>query len=120
MTTNEQIEQTKSKTEYTPLTDIVENKDSYTVVCEMPGVDENGVGVSLEKSVLTVTGEQHDLETKQLYYKEFTPGIYQRTFKIPDVINKDAISAKIKNGILTVVLPKAEKEKPKTIKVEAA
>jgi len=120
MSERNEIEKTRSKPEYTPATDIYEDGEKYTVVCDMPGVDQDGVSVSLEDNVLSVTGEQQELDRERFYHQEYAAGIFHRVFRIPDMINRGAIKATIKNGVLTVTLPKAEKEKPKTITVEAA
>jgi len=114
------IERTQSRPTYIPLTDIYDKKDGLVVVSDMPGVDENSLNIQLEKGVLTITGHVPEQERKgyQLLYSEYDSGDYQRSFSISDEINSEKIDAAIKNGILTLNLPRAEKAKARKIPVK--
>lgn len=114
------IERTHSRPTYIPLTDIYDRKDRLVVVADMPGVDENSLNIQLEKGVLTITGHVPELERKgyQLLYSEYDTGDYQRSFSISDEIDTDKIEAAVKNGILTLNLPRAEKVKARKIPVK--
>jgi HSP20 family molecular chaperone IbpA len=88
-----------------------------TVVMEMPGVDRNNVDV--ENDVLTVEGrlDFSKYEGLQPLYTEYNVGNYARSFQISSKVDQDRISAELNDGIMALVLPKAEKAKPRKIKV---
>ena len=87
----------------------------------MPGVDENDVDVSLEKDTLTISGyvSSEELENYQLSYSEYGQGDYQRSFLLPDEIDRENIEASIKGGLLRLFLHKAPEAKAKQITVNA-
>ena len=114
------VEMTRDLPVYSPQTDIYEKEDSILVLCDMPGVDENQVDVSLENNVLTLTGCQDVKEpgNHELLYRDYRPGAFRRSFTLSADINHAGIKAKLNNGVLQVILPKAEKAQPRKIKVE--
>ena len=87
----------------------------------MPGVDENDVDVSLEKNTLTISGylSSEEMEGYQLYYGEYGEGDFQRSFALPDEIDRNNIEASIKGGLLRLKLHKAPEAKAKQIAVSA-
>jgi HSP20 family molecular chaperone IbpA len=104
---------------YQPNTDIFEDEGSLTVVMEMPGVQKDNVGITIEKNVLDVEGKidfspYEDLEP---LYTEYNVGHYKRSFSLSSKIDQSKISAEMDDGLLTLVLPKAEEAKPRTIKI---
>jgi HSP20 family molecular chaperone IbpA len=104
---------------YQPNTDIFEDEGSLTVVMEMPGVQKDNVGITIEKNVLDVEGKidfstYEDLEP---VYTEYNVGHYKRSFSLSSKIDQSRISAEMDDGLLTLVLPKAEEAKPRTIKI---
>jgi len=107
---------------FVPRVDIFENKDSLFLVADMPGVDEGTVDIELEKNVLTINGrvENGRIKDAALMYSEYEIGDYERVFTLSDEIDRDKIVATVKNGVLRLELPKAEKVKPKKIAVQAA
>jgi HSP20 family protein len=115
------VEMAKDMPVLTPYTDIYEAKDSIVIVCDMPGVSEKSVEVSYEDDVVTLIGWKSALESikeKQLIHKGFRYGVFKRSFSLLTDINIEGINAKIKDGILKVILPKSEKVKPQKINVE--
>lgn len=107
---------------YVPATDIYESDTELVVVAEMPGVDEKRVDVSLEDKKLSITGTRDEDSVPKgcsLIHHGYTPGSYNRSFKILADVDTSKISAKIANGVLTLTLPKAEKALPRKIKVTA-
>jgi len=101
---------------------IYETENELVVISEMAGVDEKNVDISLEDRELSIIAHRAESETPegyQLLHHGYTPGAYRRTFKIIADVDSDKIEAKIVNGVLRLVLPKAEKAKPKKIKVTA-
>jgi HSP20 family molecular chaperone IbpA len=116
----ETTELTHDRPVFVPATDIYENERSIFVVCDMPGVGDKGVDISLENNVLEITGHQtaESFDGYELLHRGYANGIYQRAFTISDAIDREKISAKIKNGVLHLELPKAEEAKPRKIKVK--
>ena len=107
---------------FVPRVDIFENKDSLFLVADMPGVDEKTVDIALEKNVLTITGrvENGRIKDATMMYSEYEIGDYERVFTLSDEIDRDKIVAAVRNGVLRLELPKAEKVKPKKITIKAA
>jgi HSP20 family protein len=107
---------------FVPLVDIYETKESIVLIADMPGVDEKSVDVELEKNILTLTGHVDIDEEKDrsIVYSEYEVGDYERTFTLSDEIDRDKICATVKDGVLRLELPKAEKAKPKKIAIKAA
>lgn len=116
----EKVETTHKCPNYTPATDIYEKGNKIVVVADIPGVADKDVNISLEKRVLTITGRTTALDTSgyRLLYSECEPCVYRRTFSVSEDIDTDKIEATVKNGVLTVLLPKAEKLQPRTIQVK--
>ena len=112
-------ETTVSWRTYLPVTDIFETDQALTVVLEMPGVDKDAVEVSVEDDILTIDGriDYSKYEGLQPVYTEYNVGHYTRSFQLSSKIEQGNISAELKDGVMTLVLPKAEKAKPRQIKI---
>jgi len=106
---------------YTPAVDVIEREDGFVIVADMPGVSLDQVDIQLEDDVLRIAGRRSELEpaSGDLIYKEFDACDYERAFTITDEINRDKIKATVKNGVLRIELPKAEKAQPRKITVHA-
>lgn len=104
---------------YQPNTDIFEDEGSLTVVMEMPGVQKGNVEIKIEKNILDVEGKIDFSAYKELepVYTEYNVGHYRRSFSLSSKIDQENISAELNDGLLTLVLPKAEEAKPRTIKI---
>jgi len=108
----------KAPTYVLPRADIREEKDSYIVSLEMPGVRKEGLEIFVENSELTIIGRRTDLPVKgELLYRESRRADFRRVFELDGSIDVDRISARMENGIVTLTLPKAEKVKPRKIEV---
>lgn len=107
---------------FVPATDIFEREDAVMVVCDVPGVDEKQVDVSLENDVLTITAMQGEesREGLELLHRGYRSGIWRRSFTLTADVNAGKIRAQIKQGVLSVILPKSEAARPRRIQVEAA
>ena len=112
-------ETTVSWRTYLPVTDIFETDQALTVVLEMPGVDKDAVEVSVEDDILTIDGriDYSKYEGLQPVYTEYNVGHYTRSFQLSSKIEQGNISAELKDGVMTLVLPKAEKAQPRKIKI---
>jgi HSP20 family molecular chaperone IbpA len=104
---------------FVPTTDIFETEQALTLVAEMPGVDKAKVDVSVEDGVLTIQGQLDFSKYEGLrpVYTEYNIGHYRRIFTLSNRIDQNSISAEMKDGVLTLVLPKAEEAKPRRINV---
>lgn len=104
---------------FLPTTDIYETLDALTVVMEMPGVDKSNLDISLEDNVLSVAGRIDFSKYENLLpvYTEYNIGHYRRSFTLSSAIDRDKISAEVKDGVLTLTLPKAESGKPRKIAI---
>jgi len=114
-------ERTREQKVYTPSVDIIEGKDKTTVIADMPGVDDTSVDVTIEKNILEIYGKvDPDIpQNMRLEVSEYGIGDYHRRFILSDEIDRERIQAKVKNGVLRLVLPKAEKAKTRKITVKA-
>jgi HSP20 family protein len=119
--TPEKSELTRARKIYSPAVDIIERKDDIIVVADMPGVDDSSVDITLEKNVLTIYGKvDADIPEKHnLYLSEYGIGDYQRVFTLTDEVDREKIQATVKNGVLKILLPKAEVVKTRRISVKA-
>ncbi len=102
-------EMTRTRRVFIPRTDIYEDGQKITVVADMPGVDEKSVDVTLEKNTLTIRGFAREAgpENASLMYSEYVSGDYERSFIISSEVDRDKIEASMKDGVLTLRLPKA-------------
>ena len=96
----------------------MEAGDRYTLEVEMPGINKEGLEISIENNELTVLGHRSLPAVEgTLIHRESRPENYRRTFELDPSINGDKISAKIDQGVVTLTLPKAEHIKPRKITV---
>ncbi|GMQ96799.1 MAG: Hsp20/alpha crystallin family protein [Gammaproteobacteria bacterium] len=108
--------------DWTPAVDIKEEKDSYVIHADLPGIDRKDIEVSMENGVLTIHGERKiDHEEEKVNYKrvERVRGSFFRRFTLPDTANQDQVNANYKDGVLSVVIYKHEKLQPRKIEVSA-
>jgi HSP20 family protein len=112
-------ESTVSARRFLPVTDIFETDQALTVILEMPGVDKDNVDVRVENNLLTIEGrvDFSKYQGLQPLYTEYNIGDYARSFQLASMINQEGITADLRDGVVTLVLPKAEKAKPRKIKV---
>ncbi len=104
---------------FVPTADINEDRDSLKIVLEMPGVEKSNVDIRVEEGVLFVEGRLDLAKYRGLQplYTEYNIGNYARSFRLSNAIDRDKIGAELKDGVLSLTLPKAEKAKPRTIQV---
>ena len=101
-----------------PSASVVEAGDGYTLEVEMPGINKEGLEISIGNNELTVLGHRSLPAVEgTLIHRESRPENYRRTFELDPSINGDKISAKIDQGVVTLTLPKAEHIKPRKITV---
>jgi HSP20 family protein len=105
---------------FVPTADIYETEGALTVVMEMPGVDKGNVDISVQDGTLKVEGrlDFSKYEGLQPVYTEYNIGNYARSFSLSSKIDQNKIGAEMKDGVLSLVLPKVEESKPRTIQVK--
>ena len=113
-------EATRSVRYYVPSTDIHETDEALAISMEVPGVLKDGVEVTLEKDVLKVVGQvdSSNYEGLEPIYTEYEVGHFQRSFSLSNKIDQGAISARVENGVLQLVLPKTKEAAPRRISVQ--
>ena len=102
-------ELTRARRVFVPRTDIYEDAQQITVVSDLPGVDEKSVDITLEKNTLTIRGyaREEKPENGSLLYSEYVSGDFERSFIVSSEVDRDKIAASVKDGVLTLRLPKA-------------
>jgi HSP20 family molecular chaperone IbpA len=112
-------ESTVALRSFLPVADIFETDHALKVVLEMPGVDKESVDVGVENDLLNISGriDVSKYEGLQPLYTEYNIGNYSRSFQISNRIDQNGIKADLKDGVMTIVLPKSEKAKPRRIAV---
>jgi len=113
-------ESTVPAREFLPTADIYEDEDALNVVLEMPGVDKGNVEVSIEDGLLKVGGrlDFSKYQDLQPLYTEYNIGNYSRSFSLSDQIDQNKIAAEMKDGVLSLKLPKAKQAKPRTVQIK--
>ena len=102
----------------TPPANIFETKDGYVLEAEMPGVNRDGLEITVENNELTLLGRRSDPALAgDLVYRESRALDYRRVFDLDPSIDSGKIAAKIENGVVTLTLPKAESVKPRKIAI---
>ena len=106
---------------FKPDVDILEHPDAFVILADLPGASEESVDIHLEKGVLTldarVSEPNDDVEPR---YAEYREGGYHRVFRISDEIDAAGVSAKMRDGVLELRLPKSAESRPRRIDVAAA
>jgi HSP20 family protein len=104
-----------------PAMDIAEYENEYAAIVELPGVKKEDVKITYEKNVLTVEGVRKPYEIPQdarLLLNEMHVRDFSRSIRVPVEIDATAISAKLENSILKVVLPKSQEARARTIAIK--
>lgn len=97
-----------------------EEAEHFTVTVEVPGVSRDGVDISLEQDLLTVTGRvaQHTGEGWKTLHREIPPADFSLSLRLNVPVAEDRIGASLEDGVLTLNLPKADEVKPRRIAIE--
>ena len=103
-----------------PTVDMYEKDESFVIKAELPGLEKDDISIDLKDRVLTLKGERkYDNEVKEdnYYRRERSYGKFQRAFTLQDDVDPDHVKGDFKNGVLKIVVPKPEKQKPKQITI---
>jgi len=104
-----------------PPVDIYENSDEYVLEADVPGVSQDHVTLCLENGELSLEARWSapEVEGATVLAREYRPVDFRRTFVLPDTVDAGKVSASLKDGVLTVRIPKAEAVKPRSIEIRA-
>ncbi len=105
-----------------PSVDISETKDAVRVRAELPGVDKDAVHVEVKDGILALRGErsfEKESEDENYYRVERAYGKFERSFTLPSSVDGEKVTARMKDGVLDVTLPKKEESKARKIKIAA-
>jgi HSP20 family protein len=106
-----------------PAVDIYETKESIVLNVELPGVTKEDIALEVKDSTLTIKGEkklEKNVTEENFHRMERSYGSFTRAFTLPSTVQQDKVKAKFRDGILEIMLPKAEEAKPKQIKVDVS
>jgi HSP20 family protein len=105
---------------WAPALDIAERKDAYLVAVELPGVKLDDLEITLEDGLLTIQGERlfvNESSEEQFHRIERSSGAFRRAITLPAHVMADKVEASMEDGVLRILVPKAEEAKPKRIQV---
>ena len=117
--TRADAELTREVRQFVPNVDIYETGEGLVLVADVPGVESEGLDVKLEKNILTIYGQTApaDVGERELARAEYEPGDYHRSFTLSEEIDQDKIEASLKDGVLSLHLPKAKEALARKITV---
>jgi len=105
---------------WSPVVDIEESAEAYTIRAELPGLNKEKVKVTVENGALTLSGErdlERRVETKTFHRVERSHGTFTRSFTLPDDVDPESVAANFKDGLLEIQITKREEALPKSIEV---
>jgi len=105
---------------WSPVVDIEESAEAYTIRAELPGLSKEKVKVTVENGALTLSGErdlERRVETKTFHRVERSHGTFTRSFTLPDDVDPASVAANFKDGLLEIQITKREEALPKSIEV---
>lgn len=113
------VEREARREEYlAPAVEIFETRNGYLLEAEMPGVNKDGLEITLEGTQITITGHRHETPPSgTVLLRESRHADYRRVFELDPAIDAAKITAKMDQGVLTLTLPKSEKLQPRRIQV---
>jgi len=106
---------------FSPAFEVKETKDSFQFLADLPGMKEEDVEIKLTGNRLAITGKREasrEDKTDTYYTYERSFGTFQRTFVLPDAVDTDHVHAELKDGVLTVALPKKATAQTKTVAIK--
>jgi HSP20 family protein len=108
---------------FRPAVDIAEDADKIVITADLPGVTQEQVELQVDKDVLTLKGSRNLSRnvTEGDHYRRYerAGGAFERSFRIPPTVNVEKINAAMKDGVLTLTLPKKPEAQPRQIKINS-
>ena len=112
------VERAQTEQFISPEVNIHETKDGYMLEAEMPGVNKDGLEITLENNQLTIVGRRtSETASGELLFRERSSAHFRRVFELDPAIDTGRINAKVNQGVLTLTLPKSDKVKPRKITI---
>lgn len=111
----------KSVYRFDPALDIQETDETFEINAELPGLEKDDINIKIENDVLTLSGEkenEYEDTDSNCYRSERVFGKFQRSFRLPDIVEQENIEAEFKNGILNITIPKAEETVSKSKQID--
>ena len=113
---------TRWATTFAPSVDIVEKDQEFRIVAEVPGLVKENINVTLEGTTLTISGEKTDQFEKEtekgaVYQSERRYGRFTRSFTLPSKVDSKKIAGSYKDGVLEIVIPKAQEAQPQKVQI---
>tara|TARA_B100000378_G_scaffold4623_1_gene4256 strand:- start:344 stop:784 length:441 start_codon:yes stop_codon:yes gene_type:complete len=108
---------------WSPAVDVKETDNSFVLTADIPGLTKKDIKVNVDNGKLSISGErtyETDQENDNYHYRERRFGTFDRSFKLPDTVDEEKISASFKNGILIVALPKHANILPKEREIKVS
>jgi HSP20 family protein len=108
--------------QFAPSFEVFERKDGYVFRADLPGVKQEDLDITLTENRLTVSGKREAEERKEgerFYAYERSFGSFTRSFTLPEGVDAEHVAAELKNGVLTLVVPKKPEVQPKKISIKA-
>ena len=109
---------------WSPEVDVTEDPEKITLHADLPGISQQDIDIKVEQDVLTLSGvrklerPQRGAGKDQYYHYERTAGTFLRSFSLPPTVDAEKISAAVRDGVLTLILPKRPEAQPRQIKVK--
>ena len=104
-------------TSWVPQFEVREIDDSYQIFAELPGMNKKDINIEVIDGNLTISGEKSNSDKDKKHYSEIFYGKFNRNFNLPEDVLSDEVSAKMKDGILAIYIPKMEQIKPEIKKI---
>lgn len=105
-----------------PALDVVEHADHFLVECDLPGIEQKDIDITVAAGVLTIKGEKKQekkSEKSKVYRKETWEGSFQRTVSLPATVDADKVEASYRDGVLRVLLPKRDEAKTRRVELKS-
>ncbi len=106
--------------DWTPDVNIIEGEDRFLLELDLPGFKQDDFTINVSEGVLTISGERKiEVPEDEKYFRhlERRSGAFERSFRLPEYVSGEKITASYKQGVLKIELPKKEEAKPRTIKI---
>ena len=100
-----------------PPVDIFETEEELVMMADIPGVSKENLDIGIDKGILTIRGHAESTLKGDVIYRDFQLSNYSRQFELPETIDAEKTRAEVKNGVLTLHLPKQEAAKPRRIEI---
>lgn len=111
-------ERKRQFTTMAPMVDILENANEILLFADMPGVDKKDISISIDNGRLALSGIREIKPAGAVTWEEFADVEYRRTFSVPQTIDVTKVNAELKEGVLSLHLPKSESARPRHIEIK--